>query len=94
LYSNSVYCDSLPYVLENRSSGQVVVCVDVPRDRLPEEIYEDKLYWAIWKKAQGYKLYLVPPLRQFGQRVLENLEEPIPDGVVRLYRVMRPKENN
>ena len=91
MYSNSYFCDSLPYVLENRASGQVVVCVDVPRDALPPEIYEDRLDWAVWKVAQGYKLYLVAPLRQFGQRVLENLEEPIPDGLVRLYRVMRPK---
>lgn len=93
MYSNNYFCDSLPYVLENRASGQVVVCVDVPLKELPPEIYQDTLHWAVWKKAQGYKLYLVPPLRQFGQRVLENLEEPIPDGLVRLYRVMKPKEN-
>lgn len=94
MYSNQCFCDSLPYVLENRAAGQVVVCVDVPLDRLPKEIYEDTLHWAVWKKAQGYKLWLVPPLRQFGQRVLDNLDEPVPDGMIRLYRVMRPKEKH
>ena len=94
VYNNQCFCDSLPYVLENRVSGQVVVCVDVPLDRLPEAFYQDNLHWAVWKKAHSYKLWLVPPLRQFGQRVLENLDETVPDGMMRLYRVMRPKEKN
>ena len=94
MYSNQCFCDSLSYVLENRGSGHVVVCVDVPRDVLPDAFYRDDLDWAVWKKAHGYRLWSVSPLRRFGQRVLDDLDELVPEGVVRLYRLMKPKEKN
>lgn len=71
----------------------MVVCVDVPLDVLPDAFYQDNLHWAVWKKTHGYKLWQVAPLRRFGQRVLDDLSELVPDGMVRLYRLMRPKDN-
>lgn len=91
MYTNSCYTDSLEYVLENMEKGHLVAAVDVPLDLMPEHIYVDELHWAVWKKAKGYKLYTVESVRAWGQRVLESVEEPIPDGHRRLYRLVRPK---
>lgn len=93
MYSSWCYTDSLEYVLENKTGVHLVAVVDVPLDRMPEHTYVDELDWAVWKKAKGYKLYTVESVRVWGQRVLEDLGEPVPDGHKRLYRLVRPKNS-
>lgn len=91
MYSRWCYTDSLEYVLENKGKDHLVAVVDVPIDRMPEHTYQDELHWAVWKKAKGYKLYTKASVVAWGQRILGSLDEPVPDGHKRLYRLVLPK---
>lgn len=92
MYTNRFYCSCLDYVKDNLNRNEIVEYVELPKDKLPEPIYEDdpKRYWEIWKKKRGYKLYTVESIIECKPKVLTD-NNSITEGMVRLYRTA-PKE--